>query len=352
MKKPDSMHRLLAPIDWQHPSIQRIAKKAGVGSATVDRVLHNRTGVSPKSRDKVLRALDELKSNSLTPKKTALRVGILVDSGVSFNQTYKTNAKLALGALAYNENVQFIEKYRNSLNVDPAALALDITALSEKVDGLLLTVPEHLEINKTVKRITQNGKPVICVSSDLPNSGRTAYVGEDQTLAGATAALITGNSISQKDGHILFVLSLPFRCQQEREQGFRHVLRTQFPNLIVDETVSSHESAEMTYREIIKYLEANPAPCAIYNVAGGNIGVAKALKQTGLDQDILYIGHELNQNSAELLEGGEMNYVIGHRVSQEISEGLKLIKTYRNGGTIENKITETLIHTKYNCQII
>lgn len=348
MKSTIDASESLEPIDWQTPSIHQIAEKAGVGTATVDRVLHNRPGVAQKSRLKVLKALNDFKANSTDKIVKILRVGILVDSGISYNQTFQLSAKLALEE---NEGVKFIESYRNSPDVDPVALAADISTLAKKVDGILLVAPEHADINKVVKRITQEGKPVICITTDLPNSGRTAYVGENQISAGATAALLTGNSIIDKNGHILFVLSLPFRCQQEREQGFRHVLRTKFPNLIVDETVSSHENSARTYKEILKYLETNPPPSAIYNVAGGNIGVAKALKQMRLSHDVLFIGHELNQNSAELLERGEMNYVIGHRVHMEILEGIKLIKKFRQGKFIENKITETLVHTKYNCHI-
>ncbi len=128
-----------------------------------------------------------------------------------------------------------------------------------QVDGILLVAREHTEINRAVRRVTQAGKPVICMTTDLPNSGRTAYVGEDQTAAGATAAFLLGNSVRDKNGRILFVLSLPFRCQQEREQGFRRVLRAEFPNLIVDETVSSHEDASRTYDEIQKHLSASQA---------------------------------------------------------------------------------------------
>ena len=145
------------------------------------------------------------------------------------------------------------------------------------------------------------------------------------------------------------MLSVPFRCQQEREQGFSHVLRTEFPNLVVDETVSSHENSSRTYEEIRKYLKENGAPAAIYNVAGGNIGVAKALREAGLIGEVTFVGHELNENSTTLLEQGEMDYIIGHRVRLEILKGIDLIRDFRDGVPTVNRFTETLIHTKYNC---
>ena len=42
------------------PSIDEIAKLSGCSKATVDRVLHGRAGVHPRTRDKVNQALGQL----------------------------------------------------------------------------------------------------------------------------------------------------------------------------------------------------------------------------------------------------------------------------------------------------
>ncbi|MBL1435841.1 MAG: LacI family DNA-binding transcriptional regulator [Rhodobacteraceae bacterium] len=341
--KPSNESHLLS---WRIPTISEIATRAGVGIATVDRVRNNRTGVSKKTRLKVLNALDELKSINSNSSEKPLSVGILVESGISFNRTFQAGVNFASKELS---NVKFVEKYLTSPAVDPVAFASEISMLIDHVDGLLLVAREHAEINRAIKRITRTGKPVICVTTDLPNSDRTAYVGEDQTSAGAAAALLLGNSIREQNGRILFVLSVPFRCQKEREQGFRHVLRTEFPNLVMDETVCSHEDSSRTYEEVRKYLKENRAPSAIYNVAGGNTGVAKALKEANLNDEVIFIGHELNENSTALLEQGVMDYIIGHRVQSEILESIDLIRGCRDGIPAANRFTETLIHTKYNC---
>lgn len=345
MKKQSGTSDESPPLEWRSPTISEISYTAGVGTATVDRVLNNRSGVSERSKLKVREALEYLKSSSSDRDKTALCVGVLVDSGISFNQTFQYNTNQVSRKIA---GVRFIEKYAISPEVDPAIFASEILTLAKQVDGLLLVAREHTAINMAVDRVTRSGKPVICLTTDLPNSDRTAYVGEDQSAAGATAAFLLGNSIRNKKGRILFVLSLPFRCQREREQGFRHVLRTKFPELHVDETVSSHEDSSKTYEEIRNYLKENRSPSAIYNVAGGNIGVAKALREADLLSSVTFVGHELNENSTRLLEQGEMDYVIGHRVYSEILESIQLIQDFRNGLPVGDQFSETLIHTKYN----
>ena len=44
------------------PSIEEIAKLSGCSKATVDRVLHGRAGVHPRTRDKVNQALNQLEA--------------------------------------------------------------------------------------------------------------------------------------------------------------------------------------------------------------------------------------------------------------------------------------------------
>ncbi len=49
---------------------------------------------------------------------------------------------------------------------------------------------------------------------------------------------------------------------------------------------------------------ARPAPLGVYNTAGGNVGIARAIAEAGLTGAVAFIGHELNENSARLLEEG------------------------------------------------
>ncbi len=49
---------------FQHP-MKDIARQAGVGLATVDRVLHDRPGVRAGTRRRVLQAIDELSRQTL-----------------------------------------------------------------------------------------------------------------------------------------------------------------------------------------------------------------------------------------------------------------------------------------------
>jgi LacI family transcriptional regulator len=118
---------------------------------------------------------------------------------------------------------------------------------SEESDGLILVAREHPAINAAVRAVVARGVPVVCLTSDLPSSGRTAYVGSDQFASGSAAGWFCGRFLPRSvPGKVLFVYSVPFRCQLDREQGFRQVLRTEFAGLTIDEKVSSDESAPIS----------------------------------------------------------------------------------------------------------
>jgi Transcriptional regulators len=80
------------------PSIDEIAKLSGCSTATVDRVLHGRPGVHPRTRDKVNKALAQLEAEyeNKTPKpfgtsstpQNSQRFGFIIQAGQAFTELF------------------------------------------------------------------------------------------------------------------------------------------------------------------------------------------------------------------------------------------------------------------------
>ena len=216
-------------------------------------------------------------------------------------------------------------------------------------DGLIIVSQEDTNIERAIQKYSELKKPVITLTSDLPNSNRTAYVGCDQSAAGSTVAKLTVNSLNKKKGKILMVMSMPYQCQQERELGFKKILRTNFPKIIINESVYSLDTSEESYKHVKRYIKNNGPPLGIYNISGGNIGVAEAIKDTSYKNEVIFIGHELNKNSKKLLDSEEMSFVIGYDVKLEVEKCFSLINDFYNDKPINNYKSSILIYTKYNC---
>jgi LacI family transcriptional regulator len=133
--------------------------------------------------------------------------------------------------------------------------------------------------------------------------------------------------------------------------GFRRVLRSDFPYLKIEERMISDDRPESTCEQLTRYFEVHGHPAAIYNVAGANRGVARALEQTGKAEETVFVGHELTNHSRGLLESRVMDYVISHDFASELASAARWIKDSLNGVTTEPSPSQILVHMRYNCGI-
>jgi LacI family transcriptional regulator len=330
---------------WKGPTVREIAAVAGVGPATVDRVVNNRPGVREKTRRRVQEALDKL-SHEQSSAVASCTIRLFCESGETFNSA------MALAEQEANRSIPGAAvhgAYLATSLFEPMSFAHRIFEEGRSADGVVVVAREHPAVNRAIRKLVGQGVRVVCLTTDLPSSRRSAYVGNDQYAAGCVAGHLIGNALQQEQRRILVVMSVPFRCQQEREMGFRRVLRSDFPHLRVDDRVISDDVPETTFEHIMKYIETNGRPAAVYNVAGANRGVAMALERSGCEAETVFVGHELTSRSRELLESGTMDYVISHDFSGELAAAVRWIQECREGVSTAPSYSPILVHTRYNC---
>ena len=329
--------------NWKNISIKKIAELAKVSTATVDRVLHDRKGITTSTIKKVNNALNDLKTEVNHQRKKIL---FFCQSGNSFNEKLNKNIN------------QLIENNKNYINIDTIFISpqenisssVNINFFKNNYDGLIIVATENLKIKNLVQNFISINKPVITLTTDLSETNRTAYVGNNQVAAGSTVAKLLTDNLRQKKGDILIVLSQPYRCQQDRELGFKRILRYEFTKLTIQEVIHRTYTSEDSYRQVKKYIKENGPPLGIYNVGGGNMSIAEAIKDAG-HQEIIFIGHELNDKTRILLNTNQMSYVIGHDEKFEIEKAFLLINNFYNNKLIKNIESNILIHTKHNCSL-
>jgi LacI family transcriptional regulator len=333
---------------WRGPTIADIARVSGLGTATVDRVLNGRAGVKEGSRAKVQAAMELLAAGGNGQRaREPRRIGVLTDSGASFNNSL---CEAVDRYASQRADMVFTFSAVTTAEAKPIHYAQLLERIAQECDALIVVAREDVIINRAIRAVTSRGMPVVCITTDLPDSARSFYVGSDQFGAGASAAYLMGRTVPVSGGKILLVVSAPYRGQAEREMGFRSTLRAQFTHLEVDERVNSHDEFDFSYQSVSKYIEDHGAPAGIYNVAGGNLGIGRALKDAGVEKSVVFIGHELNINSRLLLEGGEMDFVIGHDLDAEVAQSALAVEALLDGKPLPQLgKTPVRIFTKYNC---
>lgn len=298
-------------------TVAEIAKRAGVSKATVDRVLNSRDGVQVHTRQHVLSAVRQLKGDEpATP--TALLDTIELDFVIP---DYR-NAFLA-------EQAHHIETYCRSIegvsatihhltSANEGAVLQAISKISDASHGVGIIGVDTAKVRHALRGLTGRNIPVVTLASDIRQIGRRAYIGMDNYAAGRLAGYLVGKLIAAPRAKTAIILGLrAYLGHEEREMGFRSVLRDQFPHIKI---VAEHEVAEdnICARDtLLDLLKVHPDLNAIYCIGSGQTGIIDALNITDKAQSITVIGHGLTNDTRQYLIDGAMDAIINENAEEE-----------------------------------
>jgi len=308
------------------PTIGEIAKATGVSRATVDRVLHQRSGVDPRTRDLVHGALVQLEqaySQALLPASrqmgTKRRFGLIIQAGQAFSRSL-------MAMLEGDRNGDRSQLESHSCESETTTIDM-IRRLGEELDGIAIICKNVTPLVVELQRIRNTGKPVLAVVSDLERNARSAYLGIDNRAAGQMAAYLLGRHLEHRvDASVAVVVgNVSYRCHEDREIGFRSLLRQKFSDIELLEVVGN-DSSETAYDATRKLFATKPNLAGLYNVAGGNRGLAQALSDMKLTYRPLYITHELNQVTEPLLREERIDYLITQDLDKLLHHTKRLLQ--------------------------
>ncbi|MEM7446461.1 MAG: substrate-binding domain-containing protein, partial [Pseudomonadota bacterium] len=289
-------------------------------TATVDRVMNNRGGVAASKVAEVLRAVDALQQHAVGPRYASTS-----GAGLSFDVVLPADAGPSTDYLG--EQLGSIGRQRQETvnlhtvpKMDPAALATQLIACSEKEsDGLAFQPLDHPLVRDAVGRLAANKIPVLALTSEVSGSLAFDTVATDNRAAGRTAGFMMGRLAREPGKVVVFWGGALYRSHEDREIGFRTILRSEFPDLGVIEIDQGRDDAEGNYRQVSELLDRYDDIIGIYNVGGGNRGIAKALVERDQAGNVVFVGHNLTPVTQSLLIEGTMDLVI-HQDMRRVAE--------------------------------
>jgi len=305
---------------FQHP-MKDIARQAGVGLATVDRVLHDRPGVRAGTRRRVLQAIDELSRQTLELSLNGSRlvIDLVMEAPERFSSAVKSALEAQLPSL-------MPIALRIRFHLGETATGEEIAAIIARIrqrgsNGILLKAPDHPAVRAEILTCVASRIPVITLVTDLPESGRLTYVGMDNHAAGGTAAWLTAGWMpaqTHKDKAVLVVISsYRFVGEEEREAGFRALLAQHAPHLSIVSLGEGRGLDWQTYNLVEHALLAHPEIEGIYSIGGGNRAIARALRQCGR-QPRIFIAHDLDHDNRGLLADHTLTAVLHHDLGADM----------------------------------
>jgi LacI family transcriptional regulator len=293
-------------------TIGDVARSAGVSTATVDRVLNNRVGVSATSRHRVYDAARKLgylptfESVSLPSKPAHLEFIVPVGE----NAFLKRLAKHIEDFAARLPLVASCTMHRlGSYSPDETLAAVE--KMSLRASGLGILALDHPKTRDTLRSVAEAGVRIITLASDIPGSPRAAYVGIDNRIAGRTAAWMMGKIMGERLGTVaVFMGSRSYRGHEEREAGFRSVLVDDFPSLSISSVIEVAEDCSKSRAEALAVLKNNSDVVGLYCIGAGQPGIAQALREVRPSRKPLFICHDLTGDTRAFLLDGTVDIVI------------------------------------------
>ena len=270
-------------------TIRDVAEKAGVSIATVSRVLNKQVSVSPTTRAKVEKAINELNyqpnylGRNLRRAETKIILVILQNISNPF----------------YSKVVEGIEDlgHKNGYNImicntdsepDRERSYLDLL-INRLVDGVILMEPEI--DSEELSRIGSNFPIVQC--SEYKENTDIPHISIDNVAAGYTAVnhliKLGHNRIGMISGYNRLLSAI------QREKGYKQAL---------EEAAIKHDPDLIKYgsygftgglRAARDFLQMENAPTAIFAISDITaIGAIRAIKEVGLSipEDVAVVGFD------------------------------------------------------------
>lgn len=308
-----------------HPFLVKdIAFQAGLSTATVDRVLNGRPGVRRQTEMRVRAAMAELeKQAGADVAGRKLAIDIVMETPERFSDTVRAAFEAEVATFlptVFRCRFHFAEVMR----------AAELVQLLDRIrlrgtHGIVLKAPDVPDVVAAVARLEAAGISVVTLVTDLPNSPRSAYAGADNRAAGETAAYLVGRLLGPSGGKVLVTLSSGrFRGEEEREIGFRRVIRAHYPSIGIIEISEGHGTDAATGSLVAAALASEPAINAVYSVGGGNRAVLAAFEAAGRPVSV-FVAHDLDADNRILLAERRIDFVLHHDLRSDARSAFRAI---------------------------
>lgn len=316
-------------------TIKEIAKLAGVHRSTVDKVLHNREGVSDEVRQNIQKLIKEtgyepnpvgriLQQQSRQYRIAAVMVD--VDAFPYLKQGLEDGLK---AWKSFNISFSFYVTKFDDVHRQCEILN---QLIEDQVDGIILSPVNTPEVGAMIDRAADAGIPVVTTNSDVPESKRLCNVGQNEERASriagrmfsmmlggrGKAAIVTSTIAAQNNNYYTKL----------RERVFSEYIRENHPDITIERLIECQEDYQLTYERTLEMLRECPDLNGIYITCGGASEVGRALCQTGKQHQIHVVSFEDYPEIISLLQEEVIDCTISSELSRQGSLPVEVLMNY------------------------
>ncbi len=297
------------------PTIAEIARLAGVGTATVDRVLNRRPGVNADTVQRVMNVVGELGSPQQPGRprrgENARFAFVLPADASPFLGLVDRQIAQAAGDFRHQHITEITHRIDAA---DPARFAAELAAM-DGYDGIALVAPDLPAVKLAINELVRAGVHVVTLFSDVAGSMRETCIGTDNRAAGRTAGLLLGRAAGRNSRDTLLLASQATRLSAEIERriGFAQVIEERFPNLRMARTPDLPADDAGAESALLAHLRSGVETeriAGLYLVGSGAIGAARAFEAAGLSDHTSLVAHDFTDEHRTLLGADRLAFVL------------------------------------------
>src|SRR6185312_5155484 len=265
------------------PGIKAIARALGVSIGTVDRALHDRPGINPMTKAKVLKmaqtlgyqpnfAARHLKLN----RKIRISAHLPREIATFFDAVREG---IAEAAKPFQSTIEV--QFRSYPRLGEGDLDLFAESLQDPTNGLIVTPGHPAALKPWIRKAARAHIPVVWVATDAPGTERLAAISADAFTSGAMVAeLLTG--FGRRPSPVLIITGdLSVVDHAEKVSGFRSFLEQTNSRFTIAGVLEAHDDPARARELTREFIAGHPETGAVYVSTANSIPVIEALDDAG-----------------------------------------------------------------------
>ena len=338
-------------------TLQQIAEAAGVSRGTVDRALNNRGRIRPEIEEKIKNIAQEMgyqpsrAGRALAMASRKVRIGVILQCAeMPFMQ------QIRKGVMKGREEV---ESFGGTVRIyeiegtDPAKVMNAMEELREAgFYGIALTPSEDQLLKSRIDQYSgEYGIPVVTFCSDLKDTKRICFAGQDNYRSGCTAAGLMAEMTGDRGKIVIISGQASNPVLNDRQKGFENEIKESFPKLQIVDIRYSYDDDWVASKIMEELLELYPDLTGVYIAGHGVKGVCSTLKKQGKDRSLHVIANDFTEENLECLKEGSVNFLIGQDAMLQGHLPVKILFQLlfdNEQPRKEVQYTDIVIRTKYN----
>lgn len=338
-------------------TLQQIAEAAGVSRGTVDRALNNRGRIRPEIEEKIKNIAQELgyqpsrAGRALSMASRRVRIGVILQ-----NVEMPFMKQVMKGVIKGREEV---EGFGGTVRIceiegtDPAKVMNAMEELREAdFYGIALTPSGDQLLKSMIDQYSEEyGIPVVTFASDLKDTKRICFAGQDNYRSGCTAAGLMAEMTGGKGKIVIISGQTSNPVLNDRQKGFENEIKESFPELQIVDIRYSYDDDWVASKITEELLELYPDITGIYIAGHGVKGVCQTLEKQGRDGAVRVIANDFTEENLNCLKKGSVNFLIGQDAMLQGYLPVNILFHLlfdREKPEREVQYTDIVIRTKYN----